>query len=146
MAVPVIRQLKKWVQPTPGQVAVYDCPPGTSCPVVESVRGSNYLLLVTEPTPFGLHDLRLAAQVANELGIPCGVIVNRVHNPYSPLEEFCAEKNLPIWMHIPFDRTIAENLAQGKTLLDTDPSYLSTFIKVFDKIKVHLSETVPGVS
>ena len=77
MAVPVIRQLKKWAVPKAGQVTIRDAPPGTSCPVVETVRGSDYLLLVTEPTPFGLHDLRLAAQVAGELGVPAGVIINR---------------------------------------------------------------------
>ncbi len=62
MAVPVIRQLKKWQPPQPESVVVWDSPPGTSCPVVESIRGADYVLLVTEPTPFGLHDLRLAAQ------------------------------------------------------------------------------------
>ena len=78
---PAIRQLKRWA--TPGRAVLDDCvvildvPPGTSCPVVEAVRGADYLLLVTEPTPFGLHDLRLAAEVAAELGIPAGVIINR---------------------------------------------------------------------
>lgn len=134
MAVPVIRQLKKWVQPSPGQVALYDCPPGTSCPVVESVRGSDYLLLVTEPTPFGLHDLRLAVQVASELGIPCGVIVNRARDPYPPLEEYCSEKNLPVWLRIPFDRAIAEGLAQGKSLIEIHPHYSELFCQVFEGI------------
>ena len=92
MAVPVIRQLKKWASPTPGQVVIRDAPPGTSCPVVETVRGSDYLLLVTEPTPFGLHDLRLAVQVAGELGIPAGVIINRENGPYPALDEFCANQ------------------------------------------------------
>ncbi len=82
MAVPVIRQLKKWAIPQPGQLVIRDAPPGTSCPVVETVRGSDYLLLVTEPTPFGLHDLHLAVQVAKELGIPAGVIVNRENRPF----------------------------------------------------------------
>ncbi|MEW5719448.1 MAG: ATP-binding protein, partial [Chloroflexota bacterium] len=69
MAVPVIRQLKKWIAPQPNQSVILDAPPGTSCPVVESVRGADFLLLVTEPTPFGLHDLKLAAQIARELNI-----------------------------------------------------------------------------
>ncbi len=80
MAVPVIRQLKKWAIPLPGQVVIRDAPPGTSCPVVETVRGSDFLLLVTEPTPFGLHD--------GELGIPAGVMINRENGSYPALDEF----------------------------------------------------------
>jgi MinD superfamily P-loop ATPase len=123
MAVPIIRQLKKLAQPEPGQVAIFDSPPGTSCPVVETVRGSDFLLLVTEPTPFGLHDLYLAAQVAGELGVPAGVIINRVNGPYPALDEFCISQNLPVLLRIPFERAIAEGNAQGKTLVDIHPEY-----------------------
>lgn len=77
LAVPVIRQLQAWVTPQPGQTVIVDCPPGTSCPVVASLKGAEVVLLVTEPTPFGLHDLRLALQVTRELGLPAGVVVNR---------------------------------------------------------------------
>jgi MinD superfamily P-loop ATPase len=134
MAVPVIRQLKKWAQPNPGQVVVRDAPPGTSCPVVETVRGSDYLLLVTEPTPFGLHDLRLAVQVAGELGIPAGVIINRENGPFPVLEEFCANQNLPVLMRIPFKRVIAEGVAQGRTLVDIHPEYADHFRRLFSQI------------
>ncbi len=134
MAVPVIRQLKKWVQPAPGQVVIYDSPPGTSCPVVETVRGSDFLLLVTEPTPFGLHDLRLAAQVASELSVPAGVIINRENGPYPILDEFCHEQKLPVLLRIPFDRSIAEGVAQGKTLIDIHPEYGDLFRQVFMQI------------
>jgi MinD superfamily P-loop ATPase len=134
MAVPIIRQLKKWVQPVPGQVVVFDAPPGTSCPVVETMRDSDYLLLVTEPTPFGLHDLHLATQVANKLGIPAGVVVNRENGPYPALDEFCAENNLPILLHIQFERTIAEGVAQGKTLLNIHPEYGDQFRQMVARI------------
>jgi MinD superfamily P-loop ATPase len=134
MAVPVIRQLKKWAQPAPGQVVIYDAPPGTSCPVVETVRGSDYLLLVTEPTPFGLHDLRLAAQVADELGIPAGVIINRENGPYPVLDEFCAEQRLPVLLRIPFERAIAEGIARGQTLVDIHPEYANRFHQMFTQI------------
>jgi MinD superfamily P-loop ATPase len=134
MAVPVIRQLKKWVVSQPGQVVIRDAPPGTSCPVVESVRGSDYLLLVTEPTPFGLHDLRLALQVAGELGIPAGVIINRDNGPYPALDEFCANQHLPVLLRIPFERTIAEGVAQGKTLIEIHPEYARLFRQVFAEI------------
>jgi MinD superfamily P-loop ATPase len=131
MAVPIIRQLKKWEQPAPDRVVIYDAPPGTSCPVVETVRGSDYLLLVTEPTPFGLHDLRLAVQVAAELGIPAGVVINRENIPYPNLDAFCANRHLPVWMRIPFERSIAEGVARGKTLVDIHPEYGDRFRQMF---------------
>jgi len=134
LAVPIIRQLKKWVRQAPGLVVLYDAPPGTSCPVVETVRGSDYLLLVTEPTPFGLHDLRLAVQVAGELGIPAGVIINRENGPYPALDEFCASQHLPVLLRIPFERTIAEGVAQGKTLVEIHLEYASLFRQVFAEI------------
>jgi MinD superfamily P-loop ATPase len=102
--------------------------------VVETMRGSDYLLLVTEPTPFGLHDLRLAVQVANELGIPAGVIINRENGPYPMLDEFCANNNLPVLLRIPFERAIAEGVAQGKTLVDIHPEYGSLFRQMFMQI------------
>jgi MinD superfamily P-loop ATPase len=134
MAVPVIRQLKKWVVPQHEQVVIRDAPPGTSCPVVEAVRGSDYLLLVTEPTPFGLHDLRLAAQVAKELSINAGVIINREINSYRAMKIFCSEHNLPVLMHIPFNRTIAEGIAKGKTLMDIYPKYSDIFNRLFEQL------------
>jgi len=134
MAVPIIRQLKKWAIPQPEQVVMRDAPPGASCPVVETVRGSDYLLLVTEPTPFGLHDLRLAAQVAIELGIPAGVVINKENGSYHTLDAFCDEKHLQVLMRIPFERTIAEGVAQGKTLLEIHPEYSDRFQRIFEEI------------
>jgi MinD superfamily P-loop ATPase len=119
----------------PGQIVLRDAPPGTSCPVVETVRGSDYLLLVTEPTPFGLHDLRLAVQIASELSIPAGVIVNRANGPFPPLDEFCESHHLPVLLHIPFERTIAAGIAQGKLLVDIHPEYLEYFHCVFSTIR-----------
>lgn len=136
MAMPVIRQLKKWAVAKPGQVEIRDAPPGTSCPVVETVRGSDFLLLVTEPTPFGLHDLRLASQVAVELGIPAGVIINRENGSYPALDEFCAEQHLPVLLRIPFERAIAEGVAQGKTLVEIHPEYGEQFRRMFMHIEV----------
>lgn len=136
MAVPIIRQLKKWTKPTPGQVVIVDSPPGTSCPVVETMRGSDFLLLVTEPTPFGLHDLCLAAQVARELGIPAGVIINRVNEPYPAMDEFCTTQNLPVLMKIPFDRDIAEGVAQGKTLVEIYPEFSEGFCQILTDITI----------
>jgi len=135
MAVPIIRKLKGWVISQPDQMIIRDAPPGTSCSVVESARGSDYLLLVTEPTPFGLHDLRLAAQVAGELGIPAGVIINRVNGPYPDMDEFCANQHLPVLLSIPFERAIAEGVAKGKTLVDIHPEYAAVFRTMIQQIK-----------
>jgi MinD superfamily P-loop ATPase len=134
MAVPVIRQLKKWAAAKPGQVVIRDSPPGTSCPVVETVRGSDFLLLVTEPTPFGLHDLRLAVQVAAELDVPAGVIINRENGPFPALDEFCVNKNLPVLLRIPLERGIAEGVARGKMLVDIHPEYQVHMLSVFTHI------------
>jgi len=134
MAVPIIRELQRQVRPGPGQHVVLDSPPGTSCPVVETMRGAEYLLLVTEPTPFGLHDLRLAAQVALELKLPTGVIVNRDNGSYPELEAFCQSNNLPILLRIPFERSIAEGIAQSKTLIEIQPEYREHFLSVLSRI------------
>ena len=128
MAVPVIRQLKQWIQPQPDQTIILDVPPGTSCPVVESVRGADLLLLVTEPTPFGLHDLKLAVELGHELNIPAGVIVNRDGSAVFPdLDIFCAQAGLPVLLRIPFERQIAEGIAQGRTLVEIYPEYIDIF-------------------
>ncbi|MBN1311634.1 MAG: ATP-binding protein [Anaerolineae bacterium] len=124
MAVPIIRQLKTDAVPQPDQHVILDCPPGTSCPAVASIQGSDFLLLVTEPTPFGLHDLRLAVQVGRELGIPMGVIVSRDDGKgYSEVDDFCRAEQLPILLRIPFERVIAEGIAQGRTLVEIRPEY-----------------------
>jgi MinD superfamily P-loop ATPase len=134
MAMPIIRQLKKWAVPRPGQVVIMDAPPGTSCPVVESVRGADFLLLVTEPTPFGLHDLRLAVQVGRELNLPMGVVVNRNGIGDGGVDEFCETAGLPILMRVPFDRAIAEGVAQGRLLVDIHPEYVDDFRQMFMQV------------
>jgi MinD superfamily P-loop ATPase len=123
MAGPVIRQLKRWAAPQDGQMTVIDAPPGTSCPVVEAVRGSDFLLLVTEPTPFGLHDLRLAVGMARQLALPAGVVLNRDGLGDRRVEEYCEAEGLPILLRIPHDRQIARILAGGGSLLDVDPAF-----------------------
>jgi len=135
MAVPVIRQLKRWAMPAPGQTVIVDAPPGASCPVVEAIRGADFLLLVTEPTPFGLHDLRLAAQIARELNLPAGVIINRDGIGPDAVEEFCRQTGLPILLRIPFERALAEGLAQGKTLLALRPEYAARFRQIYAQIQ-----------
>jgi len=141
MAGPVIRQLKQQITPRPGQVVILDAPPGTSCPVVEAVRGADFLLLVTEPTPFGLHDLRLAVQVGRSLGIPMGVIINRDGIGDESLAHYCESEGMPVLMRIPFERAIARGFAQGQTLLETHPAYAPLFREMVLEIGRRIEET-----
>ena len=117
MAPPVIRQLKSWMLPLAGPSArvILDAPPGTACPLVQTVQQADYALLVTEPTPFGLHDLRLAVEVVRDvLRIPVGIVLNRERAGASDaLERFCEEERLPILLRIPFERRIAEAYSRG---------------------------------
>jgi MinD superfamily P-loop ATPase len=140
MAGPVIRQLKQQIIPRPGQVVILDAPPGTSCPVVQAVRGADFLLLVTEPTPFGLHDLRLAVQVGRSLGLPMGVIINRDGIGDESLTHYCESEGIPVMMRIPFERAIARGFAQGRTLLETHPAYAPRFQEVVLQIGRRIEE------
>ncbi len=142
MAVPVIRQLKKrhLGEMTDG-VAVLDTPAGSSCPFIESLRGVDYVLLVTEPTPFGLHDLRLAVAVArDELAHPIGVVVNRDGVGNAAVDDYCREEGIPILLRIPVDRRIAEGLSEGRPLVQILPEYGALFRELFE----HISAEVHG--
>ncbi|MBC8449669.1 MAG: ATP-binding protein [Chloroflexi bacterium] len=138
MAPPIIRQLKRRAIPEDAtdQVVILDASPGTACPVVESMRGADVVLLVTEPTPFGLHDLRLAVEVArDELGLPVGVVINRDGIGDRGVEAYCAAEDIPILMRIPFDRRIAEAYSEGVPLLQALPEYREQFANLYWQIE-----------
>lgn len=135
MPTPIIRQLKHWTKKDPDQTVILDAPPGASCSVVEAVRGSDFVLLVTEPTPFGLHDLKQMVGIMREMGIPGGVVINRDGIGNGTLEDYCIAEDLPVLLRIPFDRAIAEGTAKGQTLIDIDLSYSDIFLQVFERIK-----------
>ena len=136
MAVPVIRELKeRHLAGMTDGVAILDAPSGTSCPFVESLRGADYVLLVTEPTPFGLHDLRLAVEVArDELALPVGVVVNRDGVGNAAVDDYCREQGIPILLRIPLDRRIAEGLSEGRPLVWALPEYGPRFRELFRRI------------
>jgi len=144
MAVPVIRQLKAWVINQSAEVYICDSPPGTSCPVVESVRGADFVLLVSEPTPFGLHDLKLAVRMVTELDIFFGVILNRCGIGNLEVEKYCADQGIPILMRIPMDRRIATILSNGSTLVNSLPGYKHAFSSLFTRI-MDMVEVKAGV-
>ncbi|MFX1319631.1 MAG: P-loop NTPase [Promethearchaeota archaeon] len=113
LVVPVIKAVKERVSMVNGTTVIIDCPPGVSCPMVESVHGSDYAILVTEPTPFGLHDLRLAVDTIRQLDIPIGVVVNRAGIGDRQVYSYCSSEQLPILLEIPHSRRIAELFSEG---------------------------------
>lgn len=137
MAVPVISQLKRWAIPssTGERPVILDAPPGNACPVVEAMHGADFVLLVTEPTPFGLHDLKQAVEVArDEMGLPVGVIINREGVGDQGVDVYCEEEEVPILMRIPIERRIAEAYSEGVPLVDALPAYRERFRRLYAEI------------
>lgn len=138
MAPPVIRKVKEHTL-NEGTVII-DAPPGTSCPVVESVKGSDFCLLVTEPTPFGLNDLVLAVEMVRDLGIPCGVVLNRAGVGDAGVREYCRKENLPILLLIPLDTAIAKLYSNGIPLVEGLPQWKAQFVELFERVKGLVNE------
>jgi MinD superfamily P-loop ATPase len=133
MPTPVIRKVKELVNHE--GISIIDVSPGTSCPVVESIKGSDFCLLVTEPTPFGLNDLILAVETVKELEVPCGVVVNRAGAGNGKVGEYCLKENLPILLTIPLDMEIARFYSRGVTLVEGMPQWKESFTSLFNRIQ-----------
>ena len=133
MAPPVIRQVKQ--RASTEKTIIIDAPPGTSCPVITAVRGTDYCILVTEPTPFGLNDLELAVEALKKLKIPFGVVINRCDIGDDETKQFCFSNNIEILMEIPFDREIAVLYSSGHNLIDNKKEYRAKFRSMFELIK-----------
>jgi len=131
LSVPVIRKIRE----ESDDLVIVDCPPGTSCPAVESVEGADFALLVTEPTPFGEHDLKAMMTVCERLEVPCGVIINRSTGDDKGVERLCAIRGVPVLMRIPFERKVAECYARGGTLLDAMPELKDDFLDLFLEVR-----------
>ena len=131
MAPPLIRAVKARLRN--GVPAILDAPPGTSCPVVATLRGADFVVLVTEPTPFGLHDLKLAVGTVRELRIPFGVVVNRVGIGDERVHAFCGREDIPILLEIPDDRRIAEAYSTGSLIVEALPEYRGLFQSLIEK-------------
>ena len=133
MAPPVIREVRK--RSGKGKTVIIDAPPGTSCPVISSITGTDFCVLVTEPTPFGLNDLILAVGVLRKMKIPFGVVINRSDLGNSDTDEYCVTENIPVLMRIPFKKEIARAYAEGVPIVEAFPEYKKEFLDLFDKIK-----------
>jgi len=114
---------------------IMDAPPGTTCPVVETMRDADYVILVTEPTPFGQHDLALALDLTRKLGIPCGVVINRAGTLHSPVDDFCTRENVEILARIPFRRTVAEVCSEGGLAIEADPEVADAVTGLFQTLQ-----------
>ena len=133
MSPPLIKKVLSYTDPA--RLTIVDAPPGTSCPVIESMKNADFVLLVTEPTPFGLHDLKLAVGVVNILDIPCGLVINRSDLGDEKVKEYADHENLPILMEIPFDRQIAETYSRGELIVEAMPEWKEKFLELNEKIK-----------
>jgi MinD superfamily P-loop ATPase len=133
VAPPLIRAVIK--QAIPEGVAILDAPPGTSCPVVATVRNADYVVLVTEPTPFGLHDLRLAVEMIRQLGLRHGVAINRADSGDGRVREYCESEGIPLLLEIPDDRRVAEAYSRGYLAAQVLPEWSGSMAKLWEQVK-----------
>jgi MinD superfamily P-loop ATPase len=142
MSPPVIRQVKAHIGKD--GITIIDSPPGTSCPMITAVKHADYVVLVTEPTPFGLHDLKLAVKTVRMLSLPFGVVVNRSDSGDSRVDEYCVSEQIDILMKIPDRIDIARNISGGKTILDSGSEFRPMFKELLHTLKKRTGEVRAG--
>ena len=133
MSPPLIKRVR--ASRDPERITLIDAPPGTSCPVIAAMNGADFILMVTEPTPFGLHDLKLAVEAVRLLGIPCGLVVNRADIGDDKVFAYAREEGLPVLLTIPFERGIAEAYSRGETIIEALPQWRAKFLQLFADIE-----------
>jgi len=133
MSPPLIKKVREYTRSD--ILTIIDAPPGTSCPVINSMTGADFILLVTEPTPFGLHDLKLAVGAVRMLGIPCGLVINRSDMGDNKVKAYAEQEDLPVLMEIPFDRRIAEAYSRGKLIVEAMPEWKEKFSELYLRIE-----------
>lgn len=133
MSPPLIKKVRSFARSD--KINIIDAPPGTSCPVIAAMKNTDFVLLVTEPTPFGLHDLKLAVEAVKILGIPHGLVINRSDIGDSRAWEYAGQENLPILMEIPFDRRIAEAYSRGRPIVEEMPEWKEKFLKLYSQVE-----------
>jgi MinD superfamily P-loop ATPase len=133
--VSLIKEVKRHVEEE--YLAIIDVPPGTSCPVVEAIKGADFVLLVTEPTPFGLNDLKLAVGLVREMNLPFAVVINRYGIGDREVEQYCQTENIDICLKLPDDRRIAELYSTGQVIVDALPEYKKSFATLLKGVMVY---------
>jgi MinD superfamily P-loop ATPase len=132
MSPPLINKVREHIKPD--LINIIDAPPGTSCPVIAAVKNADFVLMVTEPTPFGLHDLKLGVEAVRLLGMPCGLVINRSDIGTHDVRNYAENEKLPILMEIPFDRGIAEVYSRGDLIIDQLPEWKPRFRDLYNGI------------
>ncbi len=133
MSPPLIRKVRS--HESRDELTIIDAPPGTSCPVIAAMKGADFVLLVTEPTPFGLHDLKLALGAVRILGIPCALVINRADLGDDKVKEYARKESIPVLMEIPFQREIAEAYSRGELLVESMPEWKEKFLGLYQQIE-----------
>lgn len=133
MSPPLIVKVRSFAKPD--KFTIIDAPPGTSCPVITSMKDTDFILLVTEPTPFGLHDLKLAVSAVKILNIPCGLVINRSDIGDNKVKDYAKNEDIPVLMEIPFDRNIAEAYSRGDIIIEVIPELRDKFLNLYNQIK-----------
>jgi MinD superfamily P-loop ATPase len=136
MSPPLIRAVKN--RRAPAAIALFDSPPGTSCPVIAAVRAADFIVLVTEPSPFGLHDLTLAVETFRPMGLFFGVVVNRADPADVRVQDFCRQQEIPVLAELPDDRRVAETYARGELLFDRLPEWRDRMAELWARIEERL--------
>jgi MinD superfamily P-loop ATPase len=133
MSPPLIKKVRSFTRPD--RLTIIDAPPGTSCPVIAAMKDADFILLVTEPTPFGLYDLKLAVGAVNILKIPCGLVINRSDIGDESVKAYATKEGLPVLMEIPFDRRIAETYSRGEVLVEVMSEWKEKFSELYHRIE-----------
>ncbi len=136
MSPPLIKKVREYTRAD--MLTIIDAPPGTSCPVIASMKNADFILLVTEPTPFGLNDLKLAVGAVRILGIPCGMVINRSDTGNDQVRQYAEKEKLPILMEIPFERRIAEAYSRGEMIVELYPEWKEKFRDIYNRIEESL--------
>ncbi len=136
---PLIRAVRRRA-PENGVVLI-DCPPGTSCPVIAALRGVDFVILVTEPTPFGLHDLRLAVDMVRALSIPLGVVVNRSTEGNRTVRDYCEDEGVSLLLEIPDSREVAEAYSRGQLAVGALPGLRRDLHRLYRRIETRVKST-----
>jgi len=133
MSPPLIREVRYYQDDN--KIIIIDAPPGTSCPVIAAMKGADFVLLVTEPTPFGLHDLELAVGAVKVLGIPSGLVINRADLGNDKVKQYAKQERIPVLLEIPFDRRIAESYSKGELIVEAMPEWKERFLELYNRIE-----------
>lgn len=136
--VPLIKRAIKEINST--DIAIFDSPPGISCPFIATVERADFVVLVTEPTPFGLNDLKLSVETLQEVKKPFGVIINRAGLGDGAVYHYLKQNSIPLLMEIPFDRDIARTYSEGRLLVKDNPTFLPAFMDLLQNIENRLNK------